>query len=442
MALKTWTQYKLSALIASNALVIGDGYRAKNSELCPFKSGLPFARAGNINSGFQFDDADYLAAENLLGAGEKISKPGDVLFTSKGTVGRVAFVSEKTPHFVYSPQLTWWRVKDTKRIEPRFLYYWMHGREFYVQINGLRGQTDMADYVSLRDQRQMMRVTLPSLDEQKAIAHVLGTLDDKIELNQQMNRTLESIARALFKSWFIDFDPVGAKMDGRQPAGMDAETSTLFPDEFENSSLGKIPKGWKSGVLKDIAENQKWTIRPEQIPVGTPYVGLEHMPKRSIALSNWGLSDYLESNKFQFKQGNILFGKLRPYFHKVGIAIQDGVCSTDILVIVPKHSEWLSLALAYVSSDEFVDHTNMSSDGTRMPRTSWQVMGQYPIAIPSIEIARAFNTEISAIVQKIRSNIFQSKILASIRDALLPKLLAGQVCVKDVEKFLIEERSS
>jgi type I restriction enzyme S subunit len=94
---------------------------------------------------------------------------------------------------------------------------------------------------------------VPPLDEQKDIAHILGTLDDKIELNQQMNRTLEGIARSLFKSWFIDFDPVRAKLDGRQPAGMDAETAALFPDSFENSPLGKIPKGWEVATIEDIA---------------------------------------------------------------------------------------------------------------------------------------------------------------------------------------------
>lgn len=145
-----WKKYKISALIESNALVIGDGYRAKNSELSP-DEGLPFARAGTINDGFQFEDAEYLAPENLHKAGEKVSQPGDVLFTSKGTVGRIAFVTETTPKFVYSPQLTWWRVLDTQRIDPEFLYCWMRGREFISQINSFSGQTDMAAYVSLKD---------------------------------------------------------------------------------------------------------------------------------------------------------------------------------------------------------------------------------------------------------------------------------------------------
>ena len=129
--MKEWRQFEVENLIASRILVISDGYRAKNSELS--NHGLPFARGGNINQGFLFDDADCLDVSNLQKAGEKISKVGDVVFTSKGTVGRFAFVKESTPRFVYSPQLCFWRVLDSNFILPRFLYYWMQGREFFAQ---------------------------------------------------------------------------------------------------------------------------------------------------------------------------------------------------------------------------------------------------------------------------------------------------------------------
>ena len=241
-------------------LKYGDGYRAKNDELAT--SGLPFARAGNIKDGFQFADADRFPEENLQRIGNKVSKSGDVVFTSKGTVGRFAFVREDTPRFVYSPQLCFWRSRDHELIDPRFLFYWMSGREFFVQFKGVAGQTDMAEYVSLRDQRSM-QLTLPPLPEQRAIAHILGTLDDKIELNRRMNETLEAMARALFKSWFVDFDPVRAKAALRNatpPRGgsdwsverarayldsMDPEIAALFPDRFVDSELGEIPAGWK-----------------------------------------------------------------------------------------------------------------------------------------------------------------------------------------------------
>src|SRR5206468_11238048 len=234
--------YEIEELIRDGALQINDGYRAKNEELSDF--GIPFARAGNIDGGFHFDEADRVPPETLPRVGGKRSKPGDVVFTSKGTVGRFAFVTDGTPEFVYSPQLCFWRSGDRSRIHPRWLYYWMHGREFFQQYKGVAGQTDMAEYVSLRDQRAM-RITLPTAAEQKAIAAVLGALDDKIELNRRMNATLEAMAQALFQSWFVDFDPVRAKLDGRQLVGLDKATAALFPATFQDSSLGGIPHGWE-----------------------------------------------------------------------------------------------------------------------------------------------------------------------------------------------------
>jgi len=204
--------HKVADLIASGKLWIGDGYRAKNTEL--YSAGIPFARAGDINDGFHFTSGDHLPEEDAWKAGNKLSEAGDVVFTSKGTVGRFGFVSERIQRFVYSPQLCFWRSLDHEAIHPRFLFYWIQGKEFYRQYKGVSQKTDMAEYVSLSDQRSM-EITLPESSSQKAIAHILGTLDDKIELNRKTNETLEAMAKALFKSWFVDFDPVRAKAEGR-----------------------------------------------------------------------------------------------------------------------------------------------------------------------------------------------------------------------------------
>ena len=237
-----WRQHEVSALIDGGSLFIGDGYRAKNEELA--SSGLPFARAGNINNGFQFEDADHFPETSLSRVGNKISQTGDVVFTSKGTVGRFAFVCPGTPRFVYSPQLCFWRALDKTLIDSRFLYFWMYGREFFVQFKGVAGQTDMAEYVSLSDQRRM-HITLPPLPEQRAIAHILGTLDDKIELNRRMSETLEAMARALFQSWFVDFDPVRAKMNLPSPSGRGAGG--------EGTSSAQHPKAPIPTALLDFA---------------------------------------------------------------------------------------------------------------------------------------------------------------------------------------------
>ena len=279
---------------------------------------------------------------------------------------------------------------------------------------------------------ESFEIPLPPQAEQKAIAHVLGALDDKIELNRRMNETLEAMARAIFKSWFVDFDPVHANAAGCRLQGLDPAIQKLFPAAFTDSPLGPIPKGWTVGTLGNAAANPRRGVQPSEMTAGTPYIGLEHMPRHCIALSEWGVADGLDSGKFRFSRGEILFGKLRPYFHKVGVAATDGVCSTDILVIVPKASVWFSFILGHVSSDEFVTHTNAVSTGTKMPRANWADMARYDVILPSESAAAAFTAQTMPLVDKIRTSIMESRSLAAIRDTLLPKLLNGDLRVPTI----------
>ena len=270
-------------------------------------------------------------------------------------------------------------------------------------------------------------VPLPPLPEQRRIAHILGSLDDRIELNRQMNETLEAMARAIFNSWFVDFDPVRAKMEGREPVGMDPETAALFPSKFQDSPLGEIPEGWEIGTLSKIAQNVRRSAQVNEIDSEDVYIGLEHMPKRNIALSEWQTADGIGSNKSRFRQGEILFGKLRPYFHKIGVAPINGVCSTDILVIQPIKSEWFGVVLGSVSCDEFVAYTDAHSTGTRMPRTNWGDMSRYEIALPQANLAKKNTELVQPWVERIVDNIHQSHTLSQLRETLLPKLLSGEI---------------
>lgn len=159
------------------------------------------------------------------------------------------------------------------------------------------------------------------------------------------------------------------------------------------------------------------------------------MPKRSIALSDWDTADGLESGKFEFKTGDILFGKLRPYFHKVGVAPVDGVCSTDIVIVVPRGDDWFGFVLCHVSSNAFVEYTNAGSTGTKMPRTSWGNMARYALVIPPLPVGEAFTKQVRPIVDRIILGIHESRTLAALRDVLLPKLLSGELRMKVVEKL-------
>ncbi len=251
-------------------------------------------------------------------------------------------------------------------------------------------------------------VALPPLPDQLAIGSVLGALDDKIELNRRMNETLEALAQSIFKSWFVD------------------------------ATATKLPKGWREGRLGEVTENPRRGIQPAEIKSSTPYIGLEQMPRRCIALSDWGHADALESNKFEFEHGEILFGKLRPYFHKVGVAPVDGVCSTDILVVRPEAPEWFGFVLGHVSSVELVNHTNAASTGTKMPRANWNDIARFEVALPPDTLAAEFTATIRPMIDRIIANLHESRTLAELRDALLPKLLSGEL---RVPTKLVESRA-
>ena len=347
--------------------------------------------------------SDYHAEAKVMGPG--------VVTGRYGTLGQVYYIQDD-----FWPLNTTLYVRDFKGNNPRFISYLLRSIDFFAY-------SDKAAVPGVnRNHLHTAPVRIPPLDEQRRIAHILGTLDDKIELNRRMSQTLEAMAQALFKSWFVDFDPVRAKAEGR-PTGLPPEIDTLFPDSFQDSELGEIPEGWQGGCLGDVAKEMRRPVKPAGIASSTPYISLAHMPQRSIALTQWDTADGLESGKSAFKRGEILFGKLRPYFHKVGIAPVDGVCSTDIVVAAPKSSKWFGFILGTMASVAFVDYTDAGSTGTRMPRTSWQRMTQYKLALPSHDVATAFTAAIRPSIENIFLTTHNSRNIGSMRDTLMHVLV-------------------
>lgn len=251
------------------------------------------------------------------------------------------------------------------------------------------------------------------------------------------------MVQALFKAWFVNFEPVRAKMEGRwrrgeSLPGLPAQLYDLFPNRLVPSELGEIPEGWIIGKLGEVAEYLRRPVRPDKIAPETPYVGLEHMPRQTIMLSHWETTYRPESNKFAFRKGDILFGKLRPYFHKVGVAPIDGVCSTDIIVLTAKEYSWMGFVLGHVSSREFIEYASANANGTKMPRTSWSDVARYKIALPPKVLAEAFNDFVQPLLDSIIANIHSSHMLSALRDILLPKVMSGRLRVKDPDRLLKE----
>ena len=312
-----------------------------------------------------------------------------------------------------------------------FIYWFLAWNETVQYLHSVAEQSKAAYPAINPIDIERLPIDLPPLAEQRAIAEILGALDDKIELNRRMNETLEEMARAIFDDWFVDFGPTRARMEGREPY-LAPEVWRLFPDRIDADT--GAPEGWRLGVLGDIAVSEHRAVAPAEVAADTPYIGLEHMPRRSIALSRWGRADQVKTPKLRFDAGEFLFGRLRPYFHKAGVAPFDGICSTTIAVVRPVSQEWSAPVLACISSESFVDFADRSSTGTTMPQTSWEALSRYELAIPPAALAAAYGDAVAPMLDRIVANVRESHALAHTRDALLPRLMSGRLRIGDAEK--------
>lgn len=365
--------------------------------------------------------------------------PGEILvvMTCQTAGGEILGIPARVPDdgriYLHNQRLGRVLIRDRQRLDAGYLYWAflspVVNRALVASASGTKILHTSPSRI------EAVEIRLPSLNEQRRIASVLDDIDNKIELNRRMSETLEETARGVFKSWFVDFDPVRAKAEGCD-TGLPAHLADLFPGQLDKAAGGPLPAGWSIGSLGEIATERRRGIAPESIEPATPYVALEHMPRHSIALTEWTAPVGVASGKHEFRRGDILFGKLRPYFHKVGVAPVDGVCSTDIVVITPRSPEWFGLVLGFVTSNRFVESVSASATGTKMPRTSWAEMCRQRLAIPPAPLAAAYTAFMSPAIERLIVATHESRTLAAIRDALLPKLISGEIRVPQAERIL------
>jgi hypothetical protein len=312
-----WPRVTIESLIESGAIA---GHKDGNhGSLYPRveefgSTGVPFLTAKSLSEGrLDINGAPRLADERADKLRLGFVKPGDVLLSHNATIGRVGIVPDYNGRLLLGTSLTYFRLDDS-RISPRYLAAYFSGVDFQNQLAAVMSHTTR-NQVPITAQRQL-KIVLPPLQEQRAIAHVLGTLDDLIELNRETNEILEEMARALFKSWFVDFDPVRAKLEGRPPAGMDAATAALFPDHFQDSELGQIPMGWEVGRVSDFVSLGRVAVNPGNYPS-------EVFDHYSLPAFDDGRSPKAESgstimsNKFLVEPDAVLLSKLNPHIPRV-----------------------------------------------------------------------------------------------------------------------------
>jgi type I restriction enzyme S subunit len=329
---------------------------------------------------------------------------------------------------------------DERRLHPRFFLYQYLSPHFQELLRSRTIPGSTVDRILLTEFPDF-NVDLPPLPEQRAIAGILGALDDKIELNREMNRMLEALARALFRSWFVDFDPVTAKAEGRAPFGMDAATAALFPDRFAESELGPIPEGWRLGHLAETA-----CVNSRLVRSGYPHDWIEYVDIASVTCGQLRETQRLPLAEAPSRaqrlvaHGDTIWSCVRPN-RKSFLLIQEPapnlVVSTGFAVLSPLLGASAFLYL-WVTAEEFVDYLTALAEGSAYPAVRPEAFTAARILIPPSSVLAVFEQQVEPLLASRAQNERESRTLAELRDLLLPKLLSGEIRIKQAEKVMVE----
>ncbi len=361
-------------------------------------------------------------------------KPGDIVYSRRGDVERRAIIRGKEAGWLCGTGCLLVRLGEGI-VDPLFASYYLGHpvvREWIVR------HAVGATMPNLNCEIMgAVPFLLPPMLEQQAIAHILGTLDDKIELNRRTNETLEEMARAVFRSWFVNFDPVRAKAEGRMPEGMDAETAKLFPDKFENSPLGPVPKGWRLMPLPEAIEvNPRRSLSKG---VSAPYLDMKNMPTRSARATTWEMRE--GGSGARFVNGDVLLARITPCLENGKTAFVDfladgqaGWGSTEYIVLRSKQPLPEEYAYFLARSPELRMFAIQNMTGTSgRQRVPAECFSNFCVVVPPDGLARRFGNLAKVVIFQMKAHDGESRALAATRDALLPKLLSGEVQIGDLQ---------
>jgi len=366
--------------------------------------------------GFNFvseDHADRLKNANV--------QRGDVIFTHAGNIGQVAFIPESShfERYVISQRQFYMRCDRTK-ILPEFVVAYFKTPEGQHQLLANTSQVGVPSIAQPVTYLRTIEIPLPPLADQRAIAYILGTLDDKIALNRQMNETLEAIARALFKSWFVDFDPVRARAEGRDP-GLPKSLANRFPARLVDSELGAIPEGWEIGPLDCVLVLQRGFDLPATKRISGAYP----------VLAASGPSG--THNKFMVRGPGVTTGRSGVlgkvyYVHEDFWPLNTSLWVKEFRHSMPAYASHLLRGLDFESFNA----------GSAVPTLNRNHVHNLPTLLPPMSLIAAFEGVATACLKRQKHIDDQSHTLATLRDTLLPKLIAGELCIKKAERVFKE----
>lgn len=361
-------------------------------------------------------------------------RSGDILFGKL----RPYFRKVIRPRFDGVCSTDIWVVRAVDGVDQGFLYYWMASKDFVDAAT--RGSTGTKMPRADWDFVGRLSIPVPTLDAQRRIASILGSLDDKIELNRRMNRTLERMAQALFKSWFIDFDPVLARAEGDPTAGgLPDHLAALFPDRLVESELGEIPEGWEVKPL-----DEAFDVNPKRkLAKGTlaPFLEMSNMPTKGPSPAAWRMREMTSGTKFI--KGDTLVARITPCLENGKTAFVDflypgqvGWGSTEYIVLRPKGDIPPVFAYLLARTESFrtfaIRQMTGSSGRQRVPPDS---LSAFQLVLPAMDspLHKAFGEQVNPYFERISLSARQNRKLAGLRDTLLPKLLSGELEVPEAE---------
>lgn len=390
----------------------------------------PFVvRSQDMRSGaFRMEEAGHVSdntyQERIVRAEPRY---GDLLYSREGTYFGIAAEVPAGVRVCLGQRMVLLRPKASK-CNHRFLRYWLNSPVMASHIHGHRDGT-VAERLNLPTIRQLP-VAVPPLPEQRAIAHILGTLDDKIELNRRMNETLEAMARALFKSWFVDFDPVRAKAEGRDP-GLPKSLADLFPSRLVDSKLGEIPEGWRLAPLPEVIDVNPTRALPKGVEA--PYLDMANMPTQGHSPDE--VVDRAFGSGMRFVNGDTLVARITPCLENGKTAFVDfleagevGWGSTEYIVLRPKPPLPDEFAYCLARSNEFRDFAIQRMTGSsgrqRVPAES---LSHFRVVVAPKSVAECFGQLIKPLFARSSAANKEGRTLAALRDTLLPKLISGEL---------------
>ena len=408
--MEEWKEYKLGEVcnmipgfaFKSKDFGSGKDIAIKIKDICP-----PYVETKEADN---VEISNY-NPEKLL---KFVVRKGEFLLAMTGaTIGKIGRYICEEPAYVNQRVL---KFEDAGLISYDYLYYYLSTNVFRSFIlNHIDSQSAQPNISSTTIGKYPIKA--PNIKEQNRIASILKSLDDKIEVNRKINENLEQQAQALFKSWFVDFEPFKG-------------------GEFVESELGMIPNGWNVGKLEDILELRRDNIRKED-KWDYPYLPIDIIPMHSLGIYDFKSNDEAQSSLQLFEKNDIVIGAMRVYFHRVVIAPQKGITRNTCFVLRPKNDNSLAFSVLLCNTEDAISFASRTSKGSTMPYSVWEGgFNTYKFPCPPNNVIADFDKLCKPYLERIRDAYKENVRLASLRDTLLPRLMSGELKVNEIENAI------